>query len=138
MQRFENYTYVRPDLNQEKEKFNDLLEAFTSANSVKEQTKAIEEINAFRNRFSTLFNLVYIRASIDTNDAFHQKERDFFDDMEPEITALNIAFYKEWMNSPYRDELEKQWGSQLFQIADYEIKGSDSMLTYRKEDQEAH
>lgn len=122
MQTFENFTYERPDMKTTKEKFNSLLTAFTNASSVDEQNEAIKAINDFRNRMSTLFNLVYIRASIDTNDAFYQKERDFFDEVDPEITEMNTAFYKELVKSPFRDALEEKWGPQLFQIADFEIK----------------
>lgn len=122
MQTFENYTYERPDLEQGKVKFAALLESFKNASSVEEQNKAIEQINAFRNDISTLFNLVYIRASIDTNDEFYQAERDYWDEVSPEINKLNTDFYKELITTPFRDELEKKWGSQLFEIADYSIK----------------
>ncbi len=126
MKTFENYTYERPDLQEEKAKFEKLLQTFSSANSSEEATKAIEAINKFRNRLSTLFNLVYIRSSVDTNNEFYQKERDFFDEVEPEIKELNTDFYKELIQSPFRDELEKQWGSQLFQIAEFEIQAFSS------------
>ncbi|GAA0590360.1 M3 family oligoendopeptidase [Virgibacillus siamensis] len=122
MKTFEEYTYKRPDMKDTKEKFNSLLSAFTNAASIKEQNKAIKAINDFRNTLSTLANLVYIRASIDTNDEFYQTERDFFDEVEPEIVEMNTIFYKELVKSPFRDALEEQWGPQLFQIADHEIK----------------
>lgn len=125
MQTFENYTYERPNLEIEKSAFSGLLTRFKNASSIKQANEAINEINSFRNHLSTLFNLVYIRSSIDTNDTFYQKERDFFDDIEPEITSLNTDFYKELVTSPYRDDLEKQWGEQLFQIADFEIRSFD-------------
>src|SRR5699024_3813552 len=122
MQTFEDYTYERPDLEREKALFSELLHDFTKAESVEEATDAIKEINAFRERLSTLGNLVFIRASIDTNDEFYQKERDFFDNIEPEIEELDINFYSELVKSPFRNELENQWGSQLFDIADCAMK----------------
>ncbi|WP_010094316.1 M3 family oligoendopeptidase [Ornithinibacillus scapharcae] len=122
MQTFEQYTYERPNLEQEKAKFAELLDAFKNATSVKAQDEAIAKINEVRNRFSTLFNLVYVRASIDTNDEFYQKERDFWDEVSPEVQELSTDFYKELIKTPFRDELEKKWGSQLFEIADYSIK----------------
>ncbi|ASK62609.1 oligoendopeptidase F [Virgibacillus phasianinus] len=125
MQTFENYKYERPNLDNEKAAFADLLSTFKHASTIEKANKAIKEINTFRNRLSTLFNLVYIRDSIDTNDEFYQKERDFFDDIEPEIKSLNTDFYKALITSDYRDELEKQWGKQLFSIADFEIKTFD-------------
>ncbi|SEP86393.1 oligoendopeptidase, M3 family [Virgibacillus subterraneus] len=119
---FESYTYERPDMQQEKKTFNALIENFIKAKSIDQQNEAITKINEFRNRLSTLSNLVYIRASIDTNDDYYQKERDFFDEIEPEIQELDTLFYKELVKSSFRDELEKKWGKQLFQIADYQIK----------------
>ncbi|PAV30940.1 oligoendopeptidase F [Virgibacillus profundi] len=122
MLKFEDYKYERPNLQAEKDKFTVLLNTFKNADSLEEANKAIEGINEFRNRLSTLFNLVYVRASIDTNDEYYQKERDFFDELEPEIQALNTAFYKELVTSGFREELENRWGSQLFRIADFEMK----------------
>lgn len=128
MQKFEDYKYVRPELEEEKSTFAGLLNTFKKASSIEDANGAINGINEFRNRLSTLAELVYIRASINTNDKFYQKERDFFDDMEPEIKALNTEFYKELVTSTYRNDLEKQWGKQLFEIADYEIKSFDSKV----------
>ncbi|OZU88167.1 oligoendopeptidase F [Virgibacillus indicus] len=122
MLKFEDYKYERPDLQEEKEKFTGLLKAFKNADSLDDASSAIEGINAFRNRLSTLSNLVYVRASIDTNDKFYQTEQDFFDELEPELQSFNTSFYKELVKSPFRTELEKKWGPQLFQIADCEIK----------------
>lgn len=122
MKTFEDFTYERPYLQAEKKKFNGLLKNFTDANTSIEASKAIEAINTFRNRLSTLAELVYIRASINTNDAFYQQERDFFDELEPELQALNTEFYKALLKSPYREQLEEKWGPQIFAIADMEIQ----------------
>ncbi|MFZ0577301.1 MAG: M3 family oligoendopeptidase, partial [Psychrobacillus psychrotolerans] len=80
---FNDYEYKRPNLEQDKSTFRELLTKFKEASSVAEQNEAIENINAFRNDYSTQANLVYIRASIDTNDEFYQKERDYFDETNP-------------------------------------------------------
>ena len=122
MLKFEDYPYERPNLQTEKASFQKLLTTFTTASTLEAATKAIEEINVFRNKLSTLFNLVYIRSSIDTNDEFYQKERDYFDEVSPQIQELNTEFYKELVKSPYREDLEARFGTQLFQIADFAIK----------------
>lgn len=119
---FDQYKYERPNVEQDKEKFEGLLNAFKNSTSVADQNEAIKAINAFRETYSTLSNLVYIRASIDTNDEYYQKERDYFDEVSPQLAELDTAFYKELIASPYRKELEKKWGSQLFALADYSIK----------------
>lgn len=119
---FKDYEYKRPNLEQDKATFQTLLTKFKEASSVEEQSKAIEHLNAFRNDYSTQANLVYIRASIDTNDEFYQKERDYFDETNPEIEEMITEYYKALVESPFREELEAKWGSQLFDLADFQIK----------------
>ncbi|WP_010532069.1 M3 family oligoendopeptidase [Lentibacillus jeotgali] len=122
MQTFEDYKYTRPDMKREKETFHNLLKKFRAASTIDQQNEAVAEINDFRNRLATLENLVYIRASIDMNDDYYQAERDFFDDIEPEIQEMTTTFYKELLGSPFRRDLEDTWGTQLFKIAESEIK----------------
>ncbi|MFC3039595.1 M3 family oligoendopeptidase [Virgibacillus xinjiangensis] len=122
MKKFEDYTYERPILEEEKEKFQQLLDAFTSAETGQEASRAFQTINTFRNRLDTMGNLVYIRASIDTNDEYYQKERDYFDQLEPELEALSTKFYRALIDSPHKKELEEEWGPQLFRIADYSVR----------------
>lgn len=119
---FDKYTYKRPDFEEGKTRFEQLLNNFKVANSVEEQSQAIEKINAFRESFSTQGNLAYIRASIDTNDTFYQSERDYFDEVSPQLEELVTSYYKELISSKFRKELENKWGSQLFNMADYSIK----------------
>jgi len=119
---FNDYEYKRPNLEQDKSTFQELLTKFKEASSVEEQNEAIENINVFRNDYSTQANLVYIRASIDTNDEFYQKERDYFDETDPEIEEMITEYYKALVESPFRGELEEKWGNQLFDLADHQIK----------------
>ncbi|RDW15588.1 M3 family oligoendopeptidase [Oceanobacillus chungangensis] len=122
MLKFEEYLYERPHLQTEKETFRGLLTAFSTADNLEVATKAMKAINAFRNKLSTLYNLVYIRASINTNDEYYLKERDYFDEILPEIQELDTEFYKVLVKSTYREALEERFGTQLFQIADFAIK----------------
>lgn len=119
---FDQYTYNRPNFEEAKERFEGLLKAFKEANSMEQQSEAIGKINEFRESFSTQGNLAFIRASIDTKDEFYQKERDYFDEVSPQLEELVTAYYKELVSSKFRSELEEKWGSQLFDLADYSIK----------------
>ncbi len=119
---FDQYVYSRPDMNEEKEKFEGLLRRLSQAASSEEAIQAVRDINAFRNRLSTMGNLAYIRASIDTRDPFYQQERDFFDEAQPQIQEMVTRYYRQILSSPYRPQLEEAFGRQLFQLAELEIK----------------
>ena len=100
-----------------------LIEQFKAAETVEAQSEVIEQINKHRNLFSTMANLVYIRASIDTNDEFYQAERDYFDEVGPIAEEIVFEYYKALVSSKFRSELEEKWGSQLFALAENQIKG---------------
>lgn len=119
---FENYTYVRPNLEEVSAQFDTLLKRFNSASSVEEQSGVMHEINAVRNDLGTMFNLCYIRHSIDTNDEFYKQEQDYMDEIQPEIEGLATKYYQALVESPFRPELEEKWGKQLFSLAEGQLK----------------
>lgn len=120
---FNDYQYARPDMDDFKKDFNELLAQFHAAQTVEAQSDIIASINKLQNRFSTASNICYIRASIDTNDEFYKAERDYIDEVSPQYEDLVTDYYKALTTSKFRDELEAKWGKQLFDLADYQIKG---------------
>ena len=110
MKTFDQYEYKRPNVEEAKQNFYSQLADFKEADSAEKAIAVMEKINDIRNTISTMDNLVYIRASIDTTDTFYQKERDFFDETNPEFEEWTTDFYKALVASPFRDELEKRYG----------------------------
>ncbi|WP_312472796.1 M3 family oligoendopeptidase [Neobacillus sp.] len=119
---FENYTYVRPRLDEVTVKFDGLLEAFKKAASIEEQGEVMNEINLLRNDLGTMFNLCNIRHTIDTNDEFYKTEQDYMDEIGPEIDGLITRYYQALIESKFRNELEDKWGKQLFALAEGQLK----------------
>ncbi|MGE7666268.1 M3 family oligoendopeptidase [Ureibacillus composti] len=119
---FKEYEYKRPNLEELKKDVRVLVDQFKQATSVEAQSEVIEKINAYRNDFSTQANLVYIRASIDTNDEYYQNERDYLDDISPQVEEIVFEYYQELVKSPFRQQLEEKWGTQLFALAENQIK----------------
>jgi M3 family oligoendopeptidase len=66
--------------------------------------------------------LVSIRHSIDTEDEFYAKETDFIDENSPLYQNLVSKYYKSLINSKFRNDLEANWGKQLFNLAELQIK----------------
>ncbi|MFJ5713509.1 M3 family oligoendopeptidase [Neobacillus sp. NPDC093127] len=120
--KFENYTYERPNLTDITTKFNAAIEEFKNSATVEEQSKAMNLVNEFRNDLGTMFNLCYIRHSIDTNDEFYKAEQDYMDELQPEVEGLVTNYYQALVDSKFRNELEKKWGKQLFALAEGQLK----------------
>lgn len=119
---FQDYTYVRPNLEDVKEKFAAALERFNNASSVEDQSQALNQINQLRNDLGTMFNLCHIRHSIDTNDEFYKQEQDYMDELGPEVEGLVSQYYQALVTSKFRPELEAKWGTQLFALAEGQLK----------------
>lgn len=120
--KFSEYKYERPDLVSLGKDFDALLDKFNNAGSYEEQNEIMEEINKIRSHIETMGSLVSIRHSINTEDEFYAKEKDFIDENMPLYQNMVTKYYKALINSKFRNELEKTWGKQIFRLAELQIK----------------
>lgn len=122
MLKFKDYKYERPDLLKITESFNELLTKFKDSKTAEEQNEVIKEISSLRNTVDTMATLVSIRHSIDTEDEFYIKENDFIDENGPKFENLVSKFYKELVNSDFKEELKETWGNQIFTLAELQLQ----------------
>ncbi|SES69346.1 M3 family oligoendopeptidase [Anaerobranca gottschalkii] len=120
--KFSQFEYVRPDLTGVEKEFKELLQAFEGATTFEEQDRVMKEINRLRSEVESMQQIVYIRHTIDTNDEFYKGEMDYFDEVGPLYEGMISEYYKALVDSKFRTELEKKWGSQLFAIAETTLK----------------
>ena len=120
--KFKDFKYTRPDMDVLSKTFNDTLNQFSNANNFNEAQKALKEIYRLRAGFDSMYNLAYIRHSINTKDAFYETENSFFDQQLPVFEKLKTDWYKKLLNSPFKARLSKEYGQQLFDIAHLSLK----------------
>jgi len=120
--KFNDYVYTRPNLDEVQTQLESILEKFNAASSADEQIEAMKEINGIRNDLGTMFNLCYIRHSVDTNDEFYKAEQDYMDEIAPEVEGFITKYYEVLVKSTFRTELEGKFGSQLFALAETQLK----------------
>lgn len=120
--KFNEYPYIRPDMEQFKDEFMKLLSEFNTAGRFEEQDEAMAAINRLRSVNDTYRTIASIRHSIDTNDEFYKAEKDFWDEMGPIVQGYITDYYRALTHSKFRAELEKKWGRQLFQLAELSLK----------------
>ncbi|MBM4764327.1 M3 family oligoendopeptidase [Bacillus sp. B15-48] len=120
--KFEEYLYKRPDFSELENQFETALQEFKKAESVIEQSEVINKINRLRNETDTMFNICYIRHTINTNDEFYKTEQDYLDELAPKVEGLITKYYEALLQSPFRIELEDKWGSHLFALAEAQLK----------------
>ena len=119
---FDQFTYTRPDIKSLTAKFDKHLTAFQNAPDSATQTRYFAEISALREEFSTMYNLCYIRHTSNTADKFYEAENQYFDENLPEYESLNHRLFSALLETPFRETLEAQYGSQLFTLAELALK----------------
>jgi M3 family oligoendopeptidase len=116
--KFADYPYARPDMEEVKARFGELLGRFDQAATAAEQNGVLEELNRYRADIETMRELVYVRHTVNTKDEFYENEKEFFDEAEPIYQGLITDYYRKLIESPFRPELEQIWGTQLFRLAE--------------------
>lgn len=133
--KFKDFEYKRPDLDALTASVNKVLEAFDKSESVEDEKQAIYDYNDLISKYYSMHTLASIRASIDTNDKFYDEERNFYDEFGPNVSELENKFQKRLAESKYRNDLEQEFGYQLFALTDNAVKEFDpSIMDLMKEE----
>ncbi|MED1865105.1 M3 family oligoendopeptidase [Fictibacillus nanhaiensis] len=120
--KFSEFTYERPDVTSLKTEFEEAVQVFKDASSADEQNEAMKKVVALRNSFESKARLAKIRHTINTEDVFYKEEQAFMDENLPVYQGMVTAFHEALVQSPFKDELERKWGSQLFRLAELKVK----------------
>ncbi len=133
--KFNDFKYVRPDYDDVKEKYLNLINAFKNSSTADDQYSFFKEINALSKQVETMAQLAHIRNSINTADEFYDREKDYMDMTTPKFNGLRVEFYKQLLNSKFKEELKEKIHPQLFTLAEMEIKTfSDEVVPLMQEE----
>lgn len=120
--KFQNYKYERPNYEEIKKSFLDLVNKIKSAKDYKNQHAHIMELNNIRKHIETMSTIASIRNSINTADEFYEKETDYWDEHGPLYTELNSDFYKAIVNSKFKEDIINDFSEQFYKICEYSLK----------------
>lgn len=114
---FQDFPYKQPDIAVLREQFAQHIATLQHGATIEAQEQAFDAINLLRQEFDAMFNLCYIRHTINTKDKFYAEQNTFFDEQTPHFQELLTDFYRALLASPLRDVLEKRYGKQWTVIA---------------------
>lgn len=120
--KFSEMQYTRPDINALKVQAERAAEQIEKALSADDAERAYLEWDNISAGYSTMYNLCYIRHSINTEDEFYSAENDFYDESNPLVTEISQRVAKAVAESPFRKELEERFGKVMFTNIDIFLK----------------
>ncbi len=113
MEKFSEIKYVRPDLDKYKAFANKCLDRAEKAASYDEFKKIVFEMEEADKDIDDMVQVCYIRSTMDKSDEFYSKEQAWLDEELPKLMSLSKRQAEVRLNSPFRKEFDKEFGSIL-------------------------
>lgn len=119
---FSGIEYIRPDFQKIMEGAGEIQKRIQSSKSYEEVKKCLEDMEELGGHMSTMSTLASIRHTLDTRDEFYEKENEYIDETMPQVMPALLAVNEAFMNSPYRGQIEAEYGKQMFVSMELEKK----------------
>lgn len=120
--KFSALEYKRPDFEGIAEFAVQAKERIEAAASYEEVKKVLTEMEERSKDFETDCTIASIRHTLDTTDEFYEKEDAYINDTFPTIMPQMLAVDEALMNSPFRADIEREYGKQYFVKKDLQKK----------------
>ena len=120
--KFSQMVYERPDFESIKLQLTALTERLAGANSYEEAKAAFLEKDTLEKHLETLMTLAHIRHTINTEDEFYDGEMKVLNDAGPVLTEYLQKWNDVLLESAFRPEFEKEYGTLMFVNAEMEKK----------------
>ncbi len=126
--KFQDYVYQRPDVDAIKQKYVAFTEAFKAAKDANKQAEIIKQVFGLIDEVDTMYQLVSIRYSLNTQDDFYEAEMNFMDEVSPELQNYVNEFNKLVYASPFKPELVKVFGQHYFNQLEVSLQSFDEKI----------
>lgn len=126
--KFKDMPYERVDFDKVEEEGKALMAEFDAAKSGEEQFEVHKKYYELIDRVNTLMTIAHIRHDVDTTDRFYDEEQNYYDEKQPLLQDIVVAYQKKMYESPYRDYLEQKIGPVAFKNMELALKSFDSKL----------
>jgi M3 family oligoendopeptidase len=120
--KFQDVDYPQPDMEKVKKDLTSLTSALHEAKTGTEAIKIIYKEMAYEDKFITAYKVASIKHSIDINNEKYKALTKFYDFNVPFVEQYANDFAREFVSSPFRRELEKEFGSVIFDKLELSMK----------------
>lgn len=110
MTKFRDMTYTRPDYDGLYGQMQKLLKDAQDAPAPQDLFSALEELDRLSNNLATQVTLCQIRHTIDTRDAFYEKEQDIVDEALPRFQGVQADLARIVLSSPHKAAVVERYG----------------------------
>lgn len=120
--KFSTLPYQRPDLEARRTQLARWQDAVEQAESFDALRALLFEMDRANGELSTQCAIAHIRHTLDTRDAFYEAEIHYLQDTLPTLGAAEVALSEAIASSPFRPDIEREFGRQYFVAIDLQKK----------------
>lgn len=128
MWKFSELPYERPDMEAKRTEMQAIIQRFREAESYAEAREAYLSYDTFMRKLWTLETIVMVRNTMDTTDAFYDAEMSFINREMAQCTPLIKAMTEAILSSPFRGEMEAEYGRELTSKLEIEVKTQSEQI----------
>ena len=129
--KFRDMPYERVDYDRAEREIRALTDRVEDAKSPEEVWEVHQEYYRVYRDVADAMTIAHIRYDADVTDEFYQKEREYYDEIDPKLSNLMTAYQRAIYESPYRPYLEEKIGKVAFVSIENAMKSVDESIIGR-------
>lgn len=126
--KYSQYPYKRIVLKQFQKDVEVMINDFKSAQSAEKQIQIIQSYQKVQKETQTYRSIANLNFARNTKDSKAVEENKFYDEISPEIAAIDNQFTQAINASKFKDALLKKFGKHFFNLIEMELKSFDPKL----------
>lgn len=112
---FPEIEYKRPDVNAVKKQLKKYTKLIKRAKTIDDIKQSLAEFEKEFGEFGTMMSVCSIRHTLDTTDAFYEKENEYFNQQMPLLSVEMLNMMNALLKSKLLPEIEKEYGTELLE-----------------------
>lgn len=120
--------YERMTLESFSEQLTGIIEQIKTAKNVQDILNARDKAVALQNEFQTAYSLANMRYTINTVDEFYVKEKEYYDEITPQVQNYLLEYAGAMLDSPFRPELERELSPLLLKSLETQRKAMSPLI----------
>jgi M3 family oligoendopeptidase len=105
-----------------------MINNFSSAENASQQINIIQEYQKIQKKYHSYGSIAHLNFARNTKDKNAIEENKFYDEIGPEVAAIDNKFTKAIDSSKFKKELLAEFGEHYFNLISMELKSFDSKL----------
>lgn len=132
---FQDMEYSRLSLEEIKETVEKYIKELKEADSFEKADEIFIEADNYTKHLATETNIAAIHHSIDTRDKYWEEEKNYWDELLPQLQEINNIWQDTFINSPFAEDFENKYGNVLFLNAKIQLRSfKPELVPYMQEE----